>query len=135
MIRLLPAVLLLLLADTAAAHCVLPQKRWTQVTGEGVTLAWRVAKPADGIRVGRTFDLEVAACLGSGEVPRRIRVAADMPAHGHGMNYKPTLTTLAPGRIRLEGLLFHMPGRWRFTFDVWGTTGRKRATATVDINR
>ena len=40
-----------------------------------------------------------------------------MPAHRHGMNYRATVSTLSPGVYRAEGLMFHMPGRWRVIFD------------------
>jgi len=43
-----------------------------------------------------------------------------MPEHRHGMNYRPEVKPLAPGRWRAEGLLFHMPGKWEFVFVVDG---------------
>ena len=43
-----------------------------------------------------------------------------MPEHRHGMNYKPEVKRLAPGRWRAEGLMFHMPGKWEFVFTVDG---------------
>ena len=32
------------------------------------------------------------------------------------MNYKPTMHALGDGRFVTEGLMFHKPGRWRFSF-------------------
>ena len=32
------------------------------------------------------------------------------------MNYRPTVQALGDGRFTAEGLVFHMPGRWRFLF-------------------
>ena len=49
---------------------------------------------------------------------RDIVIDAHMPAHGHGMNYRPTATRDAPGRFRFTGLMLHMPGTWRLTFDL-----------------
>lgn len=70
------------------------------------------ARPA----VGEHFVVEIAVC------PPSERLAADahMPAHRHGMNYRPALQPLGAGRFRAEGWLFHMPGRWEFFFDVGG---------------
>ncbi|NJN40058.1 MAG: hypothetical protein HC807_03220 [Gammaproteobacteria bacterium] len=34
------------------------------------------------------------------------------------MNYRPTVVAEGEGRFRAEGLLFHMPGRWQFVFDL-----------------
>jgi hypothetical protein len=46
------------------------------------------------------------------------------------MNYKPTVTASAPGRFRAEGLMFHMPGRWQFVFEVGD--GRRSDRVTAD---
>jgi hypothetical protein len=70
------------------------------------------------IPVGKHFSLNVQVC---GSAPALTKVDADMPAHKHGMNYKPVITALAPagsGMYRIDGLMFHMPGQWRLTFDL-----------------
>ena len=42
-----------------------------------------------------------------------ISVAGGMPAHDHGLPTRPQVTSEpAPGRYLLEGLRFHMGGRW-----------------------
>lgn len=71
--------------------------------------------PAE-IEAGTPFAIEVSIC-GSGK-PTVIQVDAHMPAHRHGMNYKPRLTETGPGRYRAEGFLFHMPGQWEVFVDV-----------------
>lgn len=50
--------------------------------------------------------------------PVAVQVDAVMPEHRHGMNYKADVKVMVSGRHRAEGLLFHMPGRWEFLFDV-----------------
>ena len=77
----------------------------------------------------------MAACIGPGTAPRRIRIDARMPAHGHGMNYKPSERKLGPGHSRFEGLVFHMPGRWEISFDIFGADARKRLSVTLDVRR
>ena len=37
-----------------------------------------------------------------------------MPAHGHGMNYRPTVAIAGPNEFSVQGLLLHMLGLWRF---------------------
>ena len=34
------------------------------------------------------------------------------------MNYAPEVKALGPGRWRAEGLMFHMPGKWEFVFEI-----------------
>lgn len=48
-----------------------------------------------------------------------IRVAGGMPDHDHGLPTEPEVTGESePGVYKLEGLRFHMPGRWLLTFDI-----------------
>jgi hypothetical protein len=71
------------------------------------------------IEVGRHFALELAVCAKDSSASiESVHVDGFMPEHGHGMNYRATVKPLAAGRYRAEGLMFHMPGRWDFIFDV-----------------
>jgi hypothetical protein len=60
-----------------------------------------------------------------------LRVDADMPAHRHGMNYQTTVQMAGEGRFLAQGLLFHMPGRWRLIFDV--DTGGKTVRLSQEL--
>jgi hypothetical protein len=55
-----------------------------------------------------------------------------MPAHGHGMNYRPTMTEIEPGHFRVSGLMLHMPGKWRMTFDL--LQGDRHIRLTQEMN-
>lgn len=69
------------------------------------------------LRLDAFFRLDIRGCaLDGGAAPTRIEVDARMPAHGHGMNYRPSVRQLGPGHFIAEGLLFHMRGEW--TIDV-----------------
>ena len=62
---------------------------------------------------------DVAVCAkGGGAAPSTVRVDARMPAHRHGMNYRPTVAAAGDGRFAARGLMFHMPGDWELSFDV-----------------
>lgn len=83
------------------------------VEQDGVQLAWQ-PEPAP-IAVGRPFAVVVSTC------PQQAALAAvdaTMPEHRHGMNYRPSIRRLAPGRWRVEGLLWHMSGRWQWRFEL-----------------
>lgn len=47
-----------------------------------------------------------------------LSVDGRMPEHRHGMNVDPIVTKTGPGSFRVEGMLFHMPGRWEIHFDL-----------------
>lgn len=116
-----------LLATGAAAACEpdLAGEHVARVEGGDLTLAFR-ADPAL-IVVGEPFALDIAICH-AGDAPIALRrVDAEMPEHRHGMNYAPTVAAIGPRRFRAEGLLFHMPGRWRVHFELAGAPPRRLA--------
>ena len=86
------------------------------------------------LKVGQFFEVEVIACRAPepGAV-REVVVDWQMPAHGHGMNYRPTVTEAAPGHFHIRGLMLHMPGRWRLTVDLVQGERRTRLARDVDL--
>lgn len=70
------------------------------------------------IEVGEPFSLLFNVCTKSDNPAELVAVDAVMPDHKHGMNYRPTIVSLGEGRFRVDGMVFHMPGRWEISFDV-----------------
>ena len=69
--------------------------------------------------VGQHFSLQLQVCTDPGTtLPTEVRVDADMPAHRHGMNYKPVIKAQGNGRFRVDGMMFHMAGQWQLAFEV-----------------
>jgi len=92
-------------------------------------------EPAE-LKVGQFFAAEVAVCRAPGPEPvERIAVDATMPAHGHGMSYRPAVEAAGEGRYRITGLMLHMPGTWRLAFDLFQGARRTRLTYEVDLKR
>ena len=112
-LRLAAAALGLALAG--AAHACEPGLQGTRLESKSYVLAYRAAP-----EVGKHFSVEIAACAKKGPPPRALKVDAHMPDHRHGMNYRPTVKPVGPGRWQAEGLMFHMPGKWEFLFFVEG---------------
>jgi len=133
----LAALLVLAAAPALADPCTtdklgaMPER----LAAEGTAVAYRT-EPAK-IAVGKPFSIEVVACVDSEKrrAPSRIRVNAGMPMHGHGMNYTPSEQKLGPGHSIFDGLVFHMPGKWQITFDVYEGDTRKRLTRNVTVGR
>ena len=102
-----------------ALACDLPGGEARRIDSARYALAYRT-QPAQ-IAVGEHFTVEFRVCArGAAALPGAVGVDAWMPEHRHGMNYKAGLTSLGDGRFRAQGLMFHMPGRWEFVFDVGG---------------
>ena len=103
----------------------------TRLSEGGTTLVVRF--PDGKVRVGRTFSVELTACRADGSPVRFARVDAWMPAHGHGMNYRPTEKTLRDGQRRYDGFLFHMPGKWELRADIVTSKGRTRFRLPINV--
>ena len=91
-------------------------------------IAFQTQPPA--VEIGRHFALDVRVCA-EGTPAVLTRVDADMPAHRHGMNYRPSVAARGESRYLVEGLLFHMPGQWRLSFDV--ERGGQRTRLSTDL--
>ncbi|HUT48230.1 MAG TPA: hypothetical protein VM325_02730 [Alphaproteobacteria bacterium] len=129
LVAVLPSV-----SSAQAEGCALDKlAAGSKLAAPPIRLGYRIVGGA--VKVGAPFTIDVAACIGPGTAPRRIRIDARMPAHGHGMNYKPSERKLGPGHSRFEGLVFHMPGRWEISFDIFGADARKRLSVTLDVRR
>ena len=117
-----------LLAASSAVACeppALPAALLLEAPGHVVLIRSDPAR----VPLNAPFALDISFCARTGTTVVHPRIDARMPAHRHGMNYQPSLTETAPGRIRAEGLLFHMPGRWEFVLDL----GDDRVTLPVDV--
>lgn len=115
----------------AALACTVPEG-FARLASPEAEIAYRWEP--ERLRVGQFFAAEVIACRTPGAKPvSEIVFDAQMPAHGHGMNYRPTATQLAPDRFRITGLMLHMAGRWRLTFDLAQPDRRTRLSRDVDL--
>jgi hypothetical protein len=110
----------------------LPAAQRMVVQSQGLQLAF--APVAGPLPVGRHFAIDVQICPQDGtSLATDLRVDADMPAHRHGMNYKTRVRALGENRFVVDGLMFHMPGRWRFIFDVSINARNLRLTQEVQV--
>ena len=100
----------LVCAGGTVAACPLPEPALEKA---GVQAAWKTH--GEPIAVGRHFEIDIELCPADAVL---LRVDATMPAHRHGMNYRPSLQHLDDGRWRAKGLMFHMPGHWAFQLHV-----------------
>ena len=103
------------------------------IDAKNYVLAYRTQP--EKVLIGQHFAVELALCAKDGAAaPDGVRVDAHMPEHRHGMNYKTAVTSIGAGKYRAEGLMFHMPGRWEYIFEVrsGGTAGvPERITTSV----
>lgn len=88
----------------------------------------------DPIPQSEEFELTVIVeAPGGGEaLPGALRVDAEMPAHGHGMNTEPVTTDHGDGSYTVRGMLFHMPGHWRIDATLTDDGDNERTWWDVD---
>ena len=85
-------------------------------------------RPDPAIAVATHFALDLVVCPRAGAaLPTSVTVDAWMPAHRHGMNYRPSVAATGTGRWRAEGLMLHLPGEWELRFDFARGEARERA--------
>jgi hypothetical protein len=101
-----PVVAVAQTVPATSATCPPPEAGASVIEQAGVTASW-AAEPA--LAVSKPFTLRVALCPARAEL---VRVDATMPEHRHGMNYRARLVPAGDGRWRVDGLVWHMPGRW-----------------------
>jgi hypothetical protein len=123
-----------------AAAAALPDRAWAcgaeqgfhRLTTKDAEVAYRFKPPT--LKVGQFFAAEVIACRAPGGEPvREVLIDATMPAHGHGMNYRPSSIQTGDGHYRFTGLMLHMPGAWQITVDLVQGTKRTRLVHGVNL--
>jgi hypothetical protein len=118
--RSVAAVAALALSGAAAVACPPQGEGFHRRTLPDAEVAYRW-DPAE-LKVGRFFAVEVVVCPTPGSKVTMGLIDATMPAHGHGMNYRPKMERIGPDRYRFTGLMLHMPGKWVITFSVGHAT-------------
>jgi hypothetical protein len=129
----------LLLAASCLAACPPAPEDGQLLRQDGVELAWRPVlkgKVSDPSRIpmAEHFGLEVQVCAGTAATATLLRVDATMPEHRHGMNYTPRITPLGGGRWRVEGMMFHMSGRWQMEFELRDGSGTQRLRHDIQVH-
>lgn len=109
--------------------------------------AWRATSAAGRFRIvirpeaGRVPIGPLHAWIVSVETPdgrpadvRQLVFDGGMPQHGHGFDTKPQVTDqLGPGVFRVDGVRFHMAGRWQIRVDAAADGAADVALFDVDV--
>ncbi len=83
------------------------------------------------IEVGEPFELLFNVCTKNGNAAELVAVDATMPDEKQGMTRKPTIVSGGDGRYRVEGMIFHKPGRWELSIDVRAGEESERLTHEI----
>lgn len=93
-------------------------------------------EPLEPIAVSKPFAATVSVCA-TDATTMRLRLDAQMPAHGHGMNYAPahevTRQTDTLLEVKVDGLVLHMPGAWQWEVELRNDAGRTLLTRDFSV--
>ncbi len=121
MLRRLPPALVFLFAPALAWAQAWGEARvdFTVITGGGKRLA--IISELSPVEINRMHNWRLRLTDGAGApvAGARFEVRGGMPDHDHGLPTSPEVTgELEPGVYLLQGLRFHMPGRWLIEFGI-----------------
>ena len=81
-----------------------------------------------------SWELVLTRSDGSPLTDAEITVIGGMPDHDHGLPTLPVVTRESrPGHYLLEGVRFHMPGRWQLSFTIRGPEGSETAELDFEL--
>jgi hypothetical protein len=83
------------------------------------------------VPISKPFAVEIVVCSNDAEIIDRVVIDAIMPAHKHGMNYRPEIRKVDEVTYKASGMFFHMPGEWRISVDVYGQKSSRHFTLNV----
>jgi len=118
-------------AENAEANTVLSANT---VSGVKVELESQLSPLA--INQMHSWIVRVSDAQGKSLSNARVTVNGGMPDHDHGLPTQPQITEqIAPGAYRLEGVRFHMNGRWVMTVEVQlsGTAADEVEVVTMEL--
>ena len=116
-----------------ASSCPLPIKD-QHLTATGKIFEASIETSPARITVADPFSVLLTVChMGGQAYEGKVKVDAHMPLHNHGMNYRPSVSSLGQGKFHLEGFVFHMPGRWQFTIGLRDGDNLDRLVLDYDL--
>jgi DNA-binding beta-propeller fold protein YncE len=140
-------------ARTAAAPTASPEACRASLVSNGGRYSVCVTTVPDPVPLNAPFAVNVSVYENStrGALARNVilDVDATMPEHHHGMTLTPQVRALdgpavqellpghgamGNGRFEVRGMLFHMPGRWEFHFDITHGAITERAQLELELD-
>lgn len=113
------ASLALLAASTgSAAACTIPDGWMAMQSEQSQSPKIALKLPPTPVKIGEPFSIDILVCTDREPGTDDIRLDAVMPAHKHGMNYRPEIEAVADNVYRGTGMFFHMPGEWQISVDL-----------------
>lgn len=118
---------------TAGQHCANAQDNGGTSIGQSPQT---VIETDSAIEVSKPFNVVISVC-GNDLQQATVKLDAQMPAHGHGMNYAPEHRIVAQQadflKVEVEGVLLHMPGDWQWIVEHRNNEGRTVNTHDFQI--
>lgn len=131
MIRLIAGIALLAASTGTAAACTIPDDWMVMQVEQAQSSTIALKLPPTPVKIGEPFSIDILVCAETQPGIGNLRLDATMPAHKHGMNYRPEVKPVANNVYRGSGMFFHMPGEWQISVDLVSGGESRRFLLTV----
>ena len=117
-------------SDLGIAQPCSAAEGWLLASGNrGSKLYVKAANPP---ALSKLFIAQLSTCSDEALSVKALDIV--MPAHRHGMNYKPEIKQINSSTAQASGLLMHMPGQWQWQIDAQtGSKDTERFTALLTL--
>lgn len=129
---ILPIVLTWLACAPALADDAAPDLTATAVSGVRLD----VFSDLSPLTINRihSWRIHLQDAAGRPYAAHRLELSGGMPEHDHGLPTVPAASpTGNPGEFLLEGMRFHMPGRWLLDFTLFGPQGTETVSLELQL--
>ena len=117
----------------ATERCA-PAKGTKMHSGESSIWDMRIHFSPEQVPLNTPFQAIISICSQTETMPNKLAINAIMPAHKHGMNYKPTITRVDDRTYQINNLVFHMPGIWRLEVTAYTNATPHRFSHEMDLH-
>jgi hypothetical protein len=128
-----PALIIgVLLGTTVGSQACELTAGWLQMLGnEKEDHLVAIKLETNPVPISKPFVVEIMVCTSDADIIDRVAIDAIMPAHRHGMNYRPDIRKVDEVTYKASGMFFHMPGEWRISVVAYGQKGSRHFTLNV----
>ena len=123
-----------LLAIGSASHAKEASRAQEMVEMDGFRLGYQSHLEPLRINTMHSWTVTLETTAGEPIGDALILVSGGMPDHDHGLSTAPRITReMESGRYVLEGMKFHMGGRWEIVFQIETATEQGRVTVELTV--
>ncbi len=133
-LAMMTLLLLLILGAASPAKIIAQESNFVISTRAGNSLLIQSQLKPIVINRLHSWELLLLSADGHPLTDAEINLVGGMPEHDHGLPTQPQVTAQSdPGHYLVEGIRFHMPGKWKILFSIESGAGPDSATLEFSL--